>query len=168
MPPQPIPPKIITDLDSVVLSETNQTVYDYWVNARGQDPIPPTAALDPVKLPKWVLPNFTVVEVINPGPKFRVRLTGSRARDVAGQDYTGQMVDQMPGAREVLERFTWCVLNLKPYCARSRLNWSSNDFLEYEALVLPFGDPDGGIEKLASVIHFPSQGSSQTRSSNHS
>jgi hypothetical protein len=109
-----------------------------------------------------------VVEVINPGPKFRVRLTESRVGDVAGRDYTGKMVDQIPGAAEVLERFTWCVLNRKPYCARSRLNWSSNDFLEYEALVLPFGDPDRGIEKLAAVIHFPNPGRSQTANANHS
>lgn len=133
---------------------SNQLVYRYWQEARGRDPLPRASALDPLKIPRRVLANFTVIEVIVPGPRFLVRLTGSIIRDAAGQDYTGQMVDQMPGAVEVVERFKWCVLNRRPYCARSPLNWSENDFRNYEALVLPFGEPEGRIEKLASVIHF--------------
>lgn len=146
------PPKFIVDLDKAALSETSRVVYEYWTLKRGNAPFPSTSALDPLEIPKQVLVNFTVIEVLDPGPRFLVRLTGSKVREAAGQDYTGQMVDQMPGAEEVVERFTWCVRHRKPYCARSRLSWSANDFRIYEALVLPFGGPDGRVSKLASVI----------------
>lgn len=149
--------QFITNLDSITLSDTNRKIYDYWLKACGIDPIPRAQALAPVLMPRDVLGYFTVIEVIDPGPQFIVRLTGSQVRDAAGQDYTGQMVDQMPGAESVLEQFKWCVLNRRPYCARSKLHWSANDFRHYEALVLPFGEPDGRIEKIASVIYFSNE-----------
>lgn len=146
------PSSFKVDLETATLSATSRVAYDYWLEKRGGACFPPTSALDPLEIPREVLTNFTVIEVLEPGPRFLVRLTGAAVREAAGRDYTGQMVDQMPGAEEVGERFAWCVHHRKPYCVRSRLTWSTNDFRNYEALVLPFGEPGGPVRKLASVI----------------
>lgn len=152
MPTQP-PGASSQNLDIENLSDTTRLAYEYWIEARGKREIPLIDTLDPLKIPRRILANFTVVEVLMPGPRFLVRLTGSAVRDAAGQDYTGRMVHQMPGAEEVVERFTWCVTHGRPYSKRAALTWSSNDFRNYEALVLPFVDSKGRVAKLASVIH---------------
>lgn len=147
------PSDFIGNVDSEYLSATTRLAYDYWLEVRGDLSLPLIESLDPLRIPKRILANFTVVEVLDPGPRFLVRLTGSAVRDAAGEDYTGRMVDRIPGAEAVVERFTWCVRNRAPYSARAPLAWSSNDFRDYEALVLPFVDAEGRVAKLASVIH---------------
>jgi len=147
------PSDFIGHVDSAYLSDTTRLAYDYWLGVRGEQELPLIDSLDPLRIPKRILANFTVVEVLDPGPRFLVRLTGSAVRDAAGQDYTGRMVERIPRAEAVVERFTWCVRNQAPYSARAPMAWSSNDFRDYEALVLPFMDARGRVAKLASVIH---------------
>lgn len=147
--------KTICDPVGETLCPINRMVHDYWISAKGDHPFPPLSALDPVELPRPALPYFTVVEVVEPGPRFLVRLIGTEVHAAAGQDHTGRMVDEMPGAEDVVRRFTWCVRARRPYCVCSKLLWSINNFRQYEALVLPFGPSGGRIEKLASVVYFP-------------
>ncbi|MDE0770411.1 MAG: hypothetical protein OSB19_18700 [Opitutaceae bacterium] len=80
-------------LYSITLSDIDRKIYNYWLEARGVGTISRAQAQGPVPLPSKVPGYFTVIDVIDLGPQFIQRLTGSQVQDAAGQDYSGKMIN---------------------------------------------------------------------------
>jgi len=87
-PPRPngLPP-----VEAASLPERSFTeLYRYWTRCRGKRRMPTRAAIDPVELPRRLLPYLSIVERLadSPGPLFRFRLVGTAIEQAAGATMT--------------------------------------------------------------------------------
>jgi hypothetical protein len=69
--------------------------YRYWRRVRGDRSMPRRADIDPVAIPRRLLPNLFLTEVIDGGARFRYRLVGTEAARTIGSDATGRYLDEI-------------------------------------------------------------------------
>jgi hypothetical protein len=78
----------------LVVPEQRQ-LYDYWVERAGKGSLPRRVDIDPIRFPR-LLPGISLIDV---GPSLetcRVRLAGTRLREIYDREVTGQLVSQLP------------------------------------------------------------------------
>ena len=71
-------------------------LHRHWEARRGARAMPARADMDPVELPRKLLPNLFLVAVENDPRRFRYRLVGTELTAVMRREFTGQYVDEMP------------------------------------------------------------------------
>ena len=77
----------------LVVPEQRQ-LYDYWLDcASGQD-MPTRSDINPARIPR-LLPYVTLVDIHDDIGKSRVRLAGTRLRDVYDREITGLCLDEL-------------------------------------------------------------------------
>lgn len=130
-----------------------RAAYDYWCAARGMQPLPPVAALDPTLLPRGCLPWLGVVEVEGEPPRYRSRVVGTAVAEALGIDHTGRYLDEIPGMASQLVRIDRCRRDRRPYLAEAEVTFAPHDFRRYRSLTLPFGGPEG-VQRLVFVFAF--------------
>lgn len=67
----------------------------YWTLKRGTNAMPGKRDIDPIELPRKLLPNIQIIEIVEGGARFRYRLVGTASVAAFGSDYTGRYVDEM-------------------------------------------------------------------------
>jgi len=143
----------INDFSAADLSnDAQRAMYEYWLKARGKNPLPPKTALDPIEFPRNALPLLTVVEPLEEDD-FKVRITGTGIRAATGRDFTGTKVSQIEGAHTALERMVMCRDDGKAYFVSGSADWSQKPDKFFTALVLPFGTR-GRVERILLVFSF--------------
>jgi hypothetical protein len=71
------------------------TALAYWIEKRGNRLMPSRRDIDPTEIPRKVLPNLQLIDVIDGGARFRYRLIGTATVDAYGEDFTGRYADEM-------------------------------------------------------------------------
>lgn len=71
-------------------------LFTYWRRQRGDRWAPPRAEIDPVDMPRDILPDLLLTEVVQgeTGRRYRFRLVGSRVTELAGRDPSWQFLDE--------------------------------------------------------------------------
>lgn len=71
-------------------------LYHYWSELRGDRAGPARCDVDPVHIPREILPDLLLTEVVrgDGGRRYRFRLVGSRVVELAGRDPTRQFLDE--------------------------------------------------------------------------
>ncbi len=64
-------------------------LYDYWSSKRGRAEMPTRESIDPGEI-AHLLPNLMLVDVLEQGARFRIRLVGAALTDATGVDATGR------------------------------------------------------------------------------
>ncbi len=129
-------------------------LFDYWCEARGTAVMPPLSAIDPIRMPRACLPYISVLEVEQSPLRLRARLSGEALVDQLGLNQTGHYLDEYPGMTAQIERMMWCVREQRPYLVEDELTFGPNDHKRYQVLVLPFGDPGCGVQRLVGTFCF--------------
>ncbi len=75
-------------------------LYSYWVAARGEKFMPSRADIDPVTMPRQLLSNIVLLDVLDNPLGFRYRVMGTAVAAMIGADWTGRRVDEMRSADE--------------------------------------------------------------------
>jgi hypothetical protein len=78
----------------LVVPEQRQ-LYDYWQDVAGNNAIPARADINPVRLPR-LLPGISLIEVHSDISQCRIRLAGTRLRDIYDREVTGMLVKDLP------------------------------------------------------------------------
>jgi hypothetical protein len=78
----------------LVVPEQRQ-LYDYWLQQAGTNSAPRRADIDPIKFPR-LLPGISLVDVGASLDLCRVRLAGTRLREIYEREVTGLLVSQLP------------------------------------------------------------------------
>ena len=84
------------------LSDALRPLLLYWVAARGGKLMPSRADIDPVTMPRRLLPNIVLVDVVPASFRFRYRVMGTAVSRMLGADWTGRYVDEVPELGEQL------------------------------------------------------------------
>jgi hypothetical protein len=72
-------------------------LYQHWERERGGNAIPPRGSIDPIKL-RFILGHLALIEVLHDPRRFRIRLHGTELVTRAGADFTGKLLEELPGA----------------------------------------------------------------------
>lgn len=72
-------------------------LYQYWASLCGTRSAPSRAQIDPVDIPRDILPDLLLTEVLRPetGRRYRFRVVGSRVAELAGRDPSRQFLDEV-------------------------------------------------------------------------
>ena len=77
----------------LVISE-QRVIYDHWLALCAGRGMPCRSELSPAQFPR-LLPNISLIELDRASGRFRVRLAGTRLREVYDRDITGLHVDEI-------------------------------------------------------------------------
>jgi hypothetical protein len=83
----------------LVVPEQRQ-LYDYWLEMAGQDAMPCRSNFTPSRLPR-LLPAISLIDVSDRIEDSRVRLAGTRLREVYDCEITGLKVSEIPCASKI-------------------------------------------------------------------
>ena len=138
-------------------------LYGYWDGKRAQRPMPMRADLDPVEMRAW-LGNLVLIDATADG-RFVYRLYGTKFVESFGLDMTGRNVDELPAdqrervrsdyeavratgqprARLYTALFDNSPSGLRPPTVKAA---QAPQVVTWERLVLPLGEPSGGVTML--------------------
>lgn len=127
---------------------------DYWLSLAAGRVIPPREALDPLDIPR-LLPNLMLVDVFNDPQRFRFRLVGTRLTELARRDSTGRWLDESlygDNMERVLLDLRACADTGAPVASLDTAPYLENRWMQAEALLLPFGRPDGTVEMVLEGV----------------
>jgi len=139
-----------------VASPMLRAAHDLWsANLKGRT-LPARADFDPVDMPK-LLPHIILVDIEHPGPRLRVRLSGTNVVNVFGGDYTGQYLDEIDfgDARpKILHDYLFAVDARRPLFSDHKFRRLSGTYLNIERVILPLSDDDETVNILMAVLSF--------------
>lgn len=75
----------------LILAEQRQ-LYDYWLGLAGSRPMPDRSEIEPAQFHR-LLPFISILERV--GDRLRVRLAGTRLRDIYERETTGHFLDEL-------------------------------------------------------------------------
>ena len=145
---------LLRDSIHAVSSGAFRELYAYWEQARGADILPPVHAINPAELPRHCLPCIAVLGIEREPLRFHIRLSGTGVRDATRIEFTGKYVDEVPGFEGAETRFRWCLENALPYCWTGKSSWTPWPHSIYSVIALPFGEPDGRVERILVCAQF--------------
>ena len=129
-------------------------IYQYWLNMKGERPMPSRADLDPADIAK-LLQHINLIDVEPETGRYRMRLIGSETVKAMGLDVTGEYLDDFPLIEGLLkERYDWVVKNRRPYFNFGKLKWSKKSYLEYYSLGLPLSHDGENVNMLMIAIYY--------------
>ena len=128
----------------------------HWQSLRGPGrPIPRRADLDPLEIPRRVLPYSELVEALEEPLDFRYRLVGTEIDRISASSYTGltlrQIPTQAPPSR-MFDLFTLAYERKAPVCARLPYEGPDRFVDSIRNLVLPFSENGGPVTMFWSVV----------------
>lgn len=126
---------------------------DHWLALRGDRPMPPRGALDPLAVTK-LLPHIVLVDVLRDPDRLRYRLIGTFVTGLAGRDATGRILDRSlygPYLEAMIWPYEESVRRAAPVATLSGVLFAERDWHCVENLFVPFGE-DGNVEMLATCV----------------
>lgn len=146
-----------------VKSPLLQALCGYWARVRGDKAMPSRADIDPVAIPRQVLPRVMMFDVA-PDFSLRYRLIGTSITAHTGRDLTGLAVegryygDNGPKFLHILDM---CARTGAALMTRAVISFGAED-IPVESVFLPLG-VDGRVNILLAGIHRQDGGDQQTR-----
>ncbi len=77
----------------LVVPEQRQ-LFDYWFEIAGEDRLPARASINPARIAR-LLPGISLIDVCDPLEQSRIRLAGTRLREVYDREMTGLAVSDL-------------------------------------------------------------------------
>ena len=136
------------------MSEALQPLFQYWVAACGEKPMPARTDIDPVTIPIGLLPNIVLVDVLPQTLRFRYRVMGTAVARMLDADWTGRYVDEIPDIHESVQlqyeetartRSPTVIMNEYDRYDSSLMQ---HKFIRYERLLLPLSEDGDTVTML--------------------
>jgi len=131
----------------------------YWTEKRGSNAMPRKRDIDPVELPRKLLPNIQIIEVVDGGARFRYRLVGTASVDAFGSDYTGRYVDEMfSDDRLKFIRHIYSTVHTTkiPLFSLNRYHTTKNIDLFAYRIYMPLSEDGDDVSHVLGILRFES------------
>jgi len=131
-----------------------RAIYCYWLDKCGERPMPARADLDPIEMPKGLLPGLCMVDVVADERRYVYRLVGTADVEVRGSDPTGKSVIEGffgPSVGDVLANYDRVVSDRAPHIDPQHFTATTGRYVTEETIFLPLSD-DG--ENVNIVLVF--------------
>ncbi|WP_420417627.1 PAS domain-containing protein [Pacificispira sp.] len=121
-------------------------LFDYWNAARDNGAtMPRRADIDPLEIPKTLLPYLYIV-IVEADGGYRFRLAGTRMAEVFKHDVTGKRLEQVLEAHDLknaVRSYGRVVQSAAPWYSRVTYKVDGVSGILYQRLTLPLGE--GGV-----------------------
>ncbi|MEQ9333083.1 PAS domain-containing protein [Thalassobaculum sp.] len=138
--------------DSPVLSGILQA----WTRLRGDRAMPMPGDIDPVDLPRDVLPHLLLVDVEHaPSLRFRWRLIGTYATRILGRDMTGRYWDEIYDERtfqRIAVGLQWVLRHRVPVRTLGTAPDASEHFVRSESAIMPLSSDGRTIDRMLGAV----------------
>ncbi len=132
-----------------------QQTLETWEALRGTREMPARADIDPVRLPRAMLPNMFLFDILRePELRYRWRLIGTRLVEVLGRDATGTYWDELytPEILVAMRRHPdWVMEHRRPLRSLGQAPNPDRSYLRSENLYLPLSSNGDDIDMLLGV-----------------
>ena len=136
--------------------ELFDAAHAHWQNLRGAErAFPRRDDLDPLDIPRQLLPYSELIEVLEDPLDFRYRLIGTAIDEISGSSYTGLSVREIPSQAPPSRMFDFFALaheRKAPLCARLPYEGPDGFVKSVRNLLLPLGDEDDSVSMFWSVV----------------
>ena len=127
----------------------------YWsAKCRECGGLPRPSDVDAAELPAGVLPYLTLLDVIDGGRTFRVRLVGTASAAAVGADHTGKYLDEtMPSdvLDAALGRYRAAIAHRRPVLTLSDYDMLGGERVRNRMMVLPLSSDGITVDRLLGV-----------------
>jgi hypothetical protein len=127
------------------------TMYRYWLEKCGNRAMPARADIDPVEMPRQLLPGISIVDVVADERRYVYRLVGTGDVEVRGNDPTGKSVLEGffgPSAEDALSCYDRVVEMRAPLVDPAPFTAPSGKWINEETLFLPLSDDGENVNKI--------------------
>jgi hypothetical protein len=128
-----------------------KAIYRYWLEKCGDKPMPARSDIDPLEMPKGVLPGVCLVDVVSDDRRYVYRLVGTVDVEVRGYDPTGKSVLEGyfgPSAETVLANYDRVASTRAPYLDPRQYIATTGRYVTQETLFLPLSDDGIHVNKI--------------------
>jgi hypothetical protein len=129
----------------------------YWMSKRGGRSMAGKRDIDPLEIPRGVLANVQLIDVIDGGARYRYRLIGTATVDAYGEDFTGRYPDEMfpPDLRDFIHGIYRQVCAWKaPLFLSNRYVTARGFELASRRIYMPLSDDDAEAHHIFGVLRF--------------
>jgi hypothetical protein len=130
---------------------TTVALYEYWLETCGDRRMPMRSDIDPIIIPRAVLPGISVVEVVQDDRRYVYRLVGTGDVEVRGNDPTGKSVLEGffgPSPEDALACYDRVVASRAPLLDPMPFTTPSGEFVTEETLFLPLSEDGINVSKI--------------------
>jgi hypothetical protein len=126
-------------------------LYNYWLAKCGNRSMPARADIDPVEMPRQLLPGISIVDVVADERRYVYRLVGTEDVEVRGHDPTGKSVLEGffgPSPEDALDCYDKVVETRAPLLDPTPFTAPSGKWINEETLFLPLSDDGENVNKI--------------------
>ena len=128
---------------------------DYWLSLKGEKPLPPCDRLDPLDFFSYLSRVF-ILEGRSIGD-LQVRLAGTVYRELYGFEVTGKKLTELipfDTRGDISNSYGRCIQDQIPIYDVNRMTWRARGSeVQFERILLPFGD-EKGVERILGFAQF--------------
>jgi len=130
----------------------------YWSAKRGGNPLPSRSAIDPLDMPRRLLPHLVLVEPTGQGREVRFRLVGTELVQRFGRDATGKTSPEVftgPFLDYFEDLYATVFAKAQPLFVETQRNWMEEGHGRMRRLLLPVAadaDPQDKAPRAAFVL----------------
>lgn len=150
--------------DEIVASSIRR-VYEYWIEKHRGERAPCPEDIDILDL-EFAIGSISFIDVVDPAPRFRMRMIGSEVVARYGKDFTGRIVDEIEDedTRDLLcASYATAYAGPDPFWVQREMYSGEHVFI-YECLILQLKDESGHTIRLMSVLNWPDGSTNLPRS----
>jgi hypothetical protein len=133
-----------------------RAIYDYWLEKRGKRRMPARRDLDPIEIPRALLPGICLVDVVADERRYVYRLVGTGEVELRGYDPTGDSVEEGffgPSAGDALDCYDRVVLTGAPFVDATPFTSQNGQYVMLETIFLPLADDGIHVNKILAFSH---------------
>jgi len=141
---------------TVIDDQVIAAAYHYWRTRAGERRMPDRVDLDPLSMPRQILPHILLWDVLGPGRGYRCRLAGEAISAAHGRSVKGMTTAELHGpTNESIEReYDLVVRTCEPHYVRRSMFWFHRDYRYYRRLLLPLSNGGADCRLLLSIATY--------------
>lgn len=131
-------------------------MYEYWRGKCGVRSMPARSDIDPIDMPRRLLPFITLVDVVPDERRYVYRLVGTGDVDVRGNDPTGKPVKDGffgPSAEDALSCYDRVVSTRAPFLDPTPFRAPSGRYVAEETIFLPLSNDGVSVNMILVFSH---------------
>ena len=130
-------------------------VLTLWNGLAAGGALPKPRELDATVLPPFVLPYITILEPVDHGRIFNIRLVGTASVAVAGRDFTGRRLDEAmsePVLSLTEERYRTAIAQRRPVLACADYVMSDGSTIRNLIMAFPMSTDGIAVDRILGVF----------------
>lgn len=131
-------------------------VYHYWLDKRHDRRMPRRSDIDPFTMPRGILPDICLVDVVPDERRYVYRVVGTGEVEVRGNDPTGKSVLEGffgPSADDALACYDRVVASCAPFLDPIPFTSRDGKYVNAETIFLPLSEDGIHVSKIIVFSH---------------